>query len=667
MNGQHNEKRGRVRMARVKAAETIRNNKLSAFGFFLITSLIIVTFPTSLSVIYLHNFISYIDQQTDEKRMQEQTEIEKMMNANHIDVYRLGNKITSNKRVRFYSIAKERDSQEEYEIKNYLAGFIGEKEIYSNCFIFFPQHDRIISYKQSSPKDNYISEIYSKYRNSLSQLLENPQDGDWVVVRADDREEKRLFYLKPITSNTGTNQQALFMVEIDLNYLKNRIDLYLSADDYCILAAQEEYLLCVGGEQTEEEYKEWFENYRDGAADMERHENAVRVLDSNALGMKILYFEVNQSAIRMYFKMFSYAGIEFICCILISGLLVLYFSRYHSGKIKEIEVALGREKKNSAIVPGGNEYDRIMGYIDSYHQEYLLLNAQSDKYKQACQNLYMRNMLSGNIRDKSSVRETLQLYDIDMPGEYFKIIVFYEALGEEEENLDSVQNDEAEIRVLEEAINAEVYLWVSNKDRIYTLQISGRYVCVLNFENCDMKNDNSINEVAESIQQILRSFGISNYQYKENDGYCSLEEISETYGKLIQAITVETKIDKNEGNIVEYVAQCLEIIKCQYSDKMLSTDGIAAQLQVSRSYLSSLFKQQIGIGLLDYIHRYRINEFKKEIQKNPNIRLHEAAERAGFGNQAALIRVFKKIEGVTPGQYRDELLQKAENDRKQKV
>ena len=308
-----------------------------------------------------------------------------------------------------------------------------------------------------------------------------------------------------------------------------------------------------------------------------------------------------------------------------------------------------------------------MGYIDSYHQEYLLLNAQSDKYKQACQNLYMRNMLSGNIRDKSSVRETLQLYDIDMPGEYFKIIVFYEALGEEEENLDSVQNDEAEIRVLEEAINAEVYLWVSNKDRIYTLQISGRYVCVLNFENCDMKNDNSINEVAESIQQILKSFGISNYQYKENDGYCSLEEISETYGKLIQAITVETKIDKNEGNIVEYVAQCLEIIKCQYSDKMLSTDGIAAQLQVSRSYLSSLFKQQIGIGLLDYIHRYRINEFKKEIQKNPNIRLHEAAERAGFGNQAALIRVFKKIEGVTPGQYRDELLQKAENDRKQKV
>lgn len=494
--------------------------------------------------------------------------------------------------------------------------------------------------------------------------MEDAHGSDWVVVKADDREEKRLFYVKPITSNTGTDQQVLLITEVNLNYLKDRMELHLSADDYCILGMGEEYLFCAGGVQTEDEYRTLYENYRDGIMDIDTHGNGIQVLNSNGLGIKILYFEENESAIRMYFRMFSYAGIEFICCILISGILVLYFSRYHSGKLKEIEQALGGEQETTSSDSRGNEYDRIMGYIDSYHQEYLSLNAQSDKYRQACQNLYMRNMLSGNIKDKSSIRKTLQLYDIHMPGEYFKVIVFYEAIGEGEENLDAVQNDEAEIRVLEEAINTEVYLWISNRDRIYTLQISGRYVCIVNFDKCDIQNEASVNEVVDNIQLILKSFGISNYRHKENEGYCGLEEISEVYRKMIQAVTVESKVDKADGSIVECVAQCLDIIKFQYSDKSLSTDGIAAQLHVSRSYLSSLFKQQIGIGLLDYIHRYRINEFKKEIQKNPNLKLHEAADRTGFGNQAALIRVFKKIEGITPGQYRDELLWKEEKEKK---
>lgn len=656
-----------TRKFHTRISEFVRNNKLSAFGFFLLSSLVIVTFPTVLSICYLYNSVSYIDRQIDEQRIQGQEDMENMLNINYMDIYSLGYKLVSNSRIHSYSIAKSRNSQEEYEIMTYLASFASEDKVYSNCFIFFPQHDRIISYKQSSPKDNYLSKNYSKYVSSINEVLDNIQDKGWVVVKAQDREENRLFYVRPITSNTGTNQQVLIFIEVDLSYLEKRMSLYLAADDYCILGTEEEYLFCLGGEDSEDAYRALFERYREEAAeeaaDQEAFDSEMTVIDPNAQGLKALYFEVNESAIRMYFQVFSYAGIELAGCLLISGILVLYFSKYHSGRIKKIELALGERKTENAFPESvqGNEYDRIMGYIASYHQDYLSINAQSAKYRQACQNLYMQNVITDRIRDKSSIRKTLQLYGIDMSGDYFKLLIFYEAIGEQEEHPDSVQNDEAEIRVMEEAINTEVYLWNSDKDKMYTLQISGKYVCILNFDNCDEQNDRSIRQVIHSIRQILKGFDIYNYQYKENDGYCSLEEISDVYRKMIQAITVETRIEKTDGNIMECVAQCLDIIKCQYSDKSLSTDAIAAQLQVSRSYLSSLFKQQIGIGLLDYIHRYRINEFKKEVRKNPNIKLHEAADKTGFGNQAALIRVFKKIEGITPGQYRDELLQKAGN------
>ena len=63
----------------------------------------------------------------------------------------------------------------------------------------------------------------------------------------------------------------------------------------------------------------------------------------------------------------------------------------------------------------------------------------------------------------------------------------------------------------------------------------------------------------------------------------------------------------------------------------------------------------MGVGLLDYIHRCRIDEAKTLMKDNPAIRVKEVADRTGFYNVSAFIRVFKKIEDMTPGQYREKL------------
>ena len=71
-------------------------------------------------------------------------------------------------------------------------------------------------------------------------------------------------------------------------------------------------------------------------------------------------------------------------------------------------------------------------------------------------------------------------------------------------------------------------------------------------------------------------------------------------------------------------------------------------------YISKVFKDETGEGLLDHINRLRIQQAKK-IMQNKNLVLEDVAGQVGFTNVNSFIRVFKKYEGITPGKYRESL------------
>ena len=117
----------------------MRKNNLSAFAFFLLTSIILIIFPVTLSFIYLHNSVSYINRQIDKRRAQEQAEIEKVVNLAYMDVHMMGYRVVSNSQIRSYSFAQRRDSQEEFEILTYLNSFANaEQGASDNYFVYFP-------------------------------------------------------------------------------------------------------------------------------------------------------------------------------------------------------------------------------------------------------------------------------------------------------------------------------------------------------------------------------------------------------------------------------------------------------------------------------------------------------------------------------------------------
>lgn len=95
-------------------------------------------------------------------------------------------------------------------------------------------------------------------------------------------------------------------------------------------------------------------------------------------------------------------------------------------------------------------------------------------------------------------------------------------------------------------------------------------------------------------------------------------------------------------------------ISDHYTDQTMSAASIAEQFKISPSYLSRIFKADMGIGIVEYIHRIRIEAAKKLLICN-ELNMNTVAVESGFSNRWVLTRVFKKICGMTPGDYRSQL------------
>jgi AraC-like DNA-binding protein len=76
----------------------------------------------------------------------------------------------------------------------------------------------------------------------------------------------------------------------------------------------------------------------------------------------------------------------------------------------------------------------------------------------------------------------------------------------------------------------------------------------------------------------------------------------------------------------------------------------ALHFNLTPAYLSGIFQQQTGLNLLEYISALRIEESKKLLGQGYSI--IKTAELAGFRGSSTFIRIFRKITGITPGQYK---------------
>jgi len=85
-------------------------------------------------------------------------------------------------------------------------------------------------------------------------------------------------------------------------------------------------------------------------------------------------------------------------------------------------------------------------------------------------------------------------------------------------------------------------------------------------------------------------------------------------------------------------------------DGDLSLEALGRRFFISSSYLSFLFKEETGVNINEYIIFKRIARAKELLSQNYSVT--EACHMSGFNDYSNFIRRFKKIVGVSPGQYK---------------
>jgi len=86
-------------------------------------------------------------------------------------------------------------------------------------------------------------------------------------------------------------------------------------------------------------------------------------------------------------------------------------------------------------------------------------------------------------------------------------------------------------------------------------------------------------------------------------------------------------------------------------DKDISLTEISEYFNMSASYLSTMFKYYTGHNFKDYLNLCRVKAAKELMQKNDNLKINEIASKVGCNGPVTFIRMFRKYEGVSPGQY----------------
>ncbi|MDF2924208.1 MAG: AraC family transcriptional regulator [Paenibacillaceae bacterium] len=130
----------------------------------------------------------------------------------------------------------------------------------------------------------------------------------------------------------------------------------------------------------------------------------------------------------------------------------------------------------------------------------------------------------------------------------------------------------------------------------------------------------------------------------------TMDELKDHMIQLCREIC-EHVLGRKESRNFKLRDEIIAFLHERYMDNTLSLEVIADQFGMSSSYLTRFVKDQTGHSLIRYLDQLRMAK-AKELLLNGEENLMEITNEVGYVDVSNFIKKFKKMEGVTPEQYR---------------
>ncbi len=148
-------------------------------------------------------------------------------------------------------------------------------------------------------------------------------------------------------------------------------------------------------------------------------------------------------------------------------------------------------------------------------------------------------------------------------------------------------------------------------------------------------------------QQALR-LGAKEYLLKPVRSSDILQMANHAADELFGAVEQVRIQPTEEKNYLVRLAK--EYVEEHYYENLMLAD-VAQRVGISAGYLSTLFQKQLSKGFIDYLNEIRIEHACAYLLQN-HLKTYEIAYKVGFKDEKYFSKVFKRIKGQTPSEYR---------------
>ena len=203
---------------------------------------------------------------------------------------------------------------------------------------------------------------------------------------------------------------------------------------------------------------------------------------------------------------------------------------------------------------------------------------------------------------------------------------------------------------------------VGLSDTAVPVRMSNRLVGFLRVGQVFRKKPTEAN--FKKTQELCKKWGVESTSEVLRKAYFSGRVISqkehESAVKLLTIFAQHLAMVSNQVFIQQENSEPPVIAKArayiqEHQTEEMTLSQVAKAVNMSSYYFCKMFKRVAGINFTDYVARVRI-EKSKNLLLNPNLRVSEIAFEVGFQSLTHFNRVFKKILGQSPTDYRAQLL-----------
>jgi AraC-like DNA-binding protein len=168
----------------------------------------------------------------------------------------------------------------------------------------------------------------------------------------------------------------------------------------------------------------------------------------------------------------------------------------------------------------------------------------------------------------------------------------------------------------------------------------------------------------ERTAKLVTEWGVQTDREKLKEAYFATRVVSNAlHDSVVKLLSIfaqhlsslSNQVVVQQGNAEPpVITRAKEYIQ-EHQTEELSLGQVAKAVNTSTFYFCKMFKKITGINFTDYLSRVRV-EKAKNLLLNPNLRVSEIAFEVGFQSLTHFNRVFKRILGQSPTEYRGQLL-----------